>query len=263
MDGVLVLDKPAGLSSAGAVDRVKRALGADRAGHGGTLDPIATGVLPIRLGAATKLAQYLLADDKAYEAEGVFGVTTDTLDRTGRVVAERPVAVAEAALRAALARRLGEQDQVPPVFSAIKQDGERLYRRALRGEEIQLQPRRIRIDRLEPSRSSRRGSASPWRAARGRTSAASSPIWARTPAAARTWRSCAARAAAGSGSRTRSRSIGSSSDRRVRGGRSPRRGRGRGAPGAAHGGHGHARRSRCAPSSSGRCARASSSRWPR
>jgi len=149
MDGVLVLDKPAGLSSAGAVDRVKRALRADRAGHGGTLDPIATGVLPICLGAATKLAQYLLADDKAYEAEGVFGVTTDTLDRTGRVVAERPVAVAEAAFRAALARRLGEQDQVPPVFSAIKQDGERLYRRALRGEEIQLQPRRIRIDRLE------------------------------------------------------------------------------------------------------------------
>jgi tRNA pseudouridine55 synthase len=149
IDGVLVLDKPAGLSSAGAVERVKRALSAERAGHGGTLDPIATGVLPICLGAGTKLAQYLLADDKAYEADGVFGVTTDTLDRTGRVVAERPVAVAETAFRAALARRLGEQDQVPPAFSAIKQDGERLYRRALRGEAIQLQPRRIRIDRIE------------------------------------------------------------------------------------------------------------------
>lgn len=149
IDGVLVLDKPAGLSSAGAVDRVKRALRADRAGHGGTLDPLATGVLPICLGAATKLAQYLLADDKAYEAEGVLGVTTDTLDRTGRVVAERPVAVTEAALRAAIARRLGEQDQVPPAFSAIKQDGERMYRRALRGEAVELPPRRIRIDRLE------------------------------------------------------------------------------------------------------------------
>ena len=149
MDGVIVLDKPAGLSSAAAVDRVKHALRAGRAGHGGTLDPIATGVLPICLGAATKLAQYLLADDKVYEAEGVLGVTTETLDRVGRVVAERPVAVAEAAVRAALARRLGEQDQVPPVYSAIKQGGERLYRRALRGEEVQLQPRRIRIDRLE------------------------------------------------------------------------------------------------------------------
>jgi len=148
MDGVIVLDKPAGLSSAAAVDRVKRALGADRAGHGGTLDPIATGVLPVCLGAATKLAQYLLADDKEYEAEGVLGVATDTLDRTGRVVAERPVAVDEAALRAAIARRVGEQDQVPPAFSAIRRDGVRMYRRARAGEEIQLAPRRIRIDRL-------------------------------------------------------------------------------------------------------------------
>jgi tRNA pseudouridine55 synthase len=149
MDGVLVLDKPAGLSSAGAVERVKRALGAARAGHGGTLDPIATGVLPVCLGAATKLAPYLLADDKEYEAEGVLGVVTDTLDRTGQVVAERPVEVGEAALRAALARRLGEQEQVPPAFSAIKRGGVRMYRRARAGEEVQLEPRRIRIERLE------------------------------------------------------------------------------------------------------------------
>jgi tRNA pseudouridine(55) synthase len=131
------------------VDRVKRALGVDRAGHGGTLDPIATGVLPICLGAATKLAQYLLADDKEYEAVGVLGVATDTLDRTGRVVAERSVAVGEAAFRAALARRTGEQAQVPPAFSAIKQDGVRMYRRARAGEEVQIAPRQIRIDRLE------------------------------------------------------------------------------------------------------------------
>jgi tRNA pseudouridine55 synthase len=149
MDGVIVLDKPAGLSSAAAVDRVKRALGADRAGHGGTLDPIATGVLPVCLGAATKLARFLLADDKAYEAVGVLGVATDTLDRTGRVVAERPVEVDEAAFRAALARRTGEQAQVPPAYSAIKQDGVRMYRRARAGEEVQLAPRQIRIDRLE------------------------------------------------------------------------------------------------------------------
>jgi tRNA pseudouridine55 synthase len=149
MDGVLVLDKPAGMSSAAAVDRVKRALGEERAGHSGTLDPIATGVLPICLGAATKLAQFLLADDKAYEAEGVLGVATDTLDRTGRVVAEQPVEVSEAAFRLAIARRLGEQDQVPPAYSAIKQDGVRMYRRARAGEEVRPAPRRIRIDRLE------------------------------------------------------------------------------------------------------------------
>lgn len=149
LDGVLVLDKPAGLSSATAVDRVKKALAASRAGHGGTLDPIATGVLPVCLGAATKVAQYLLADDKAYEADGLLGIATDTLDRTGRAVAERPVAVTEAQLRAAIARRTGEQDQVPPAYSAIKQDGVRNYHRARAGEEVQLAPRRIRIDRLE------------------------------------------------------------------------------------------------------------------
>src|SRR5215212_6719318 len=147
MDGVLVLDKPAGMSSAAAVDRVKRALGIGRAGHGGTLDPIATGVLPVCLGAATKLAQFLLADDKAYEAVGVLGVATDTLDATGRVVAEHPVAVAEAALLDALARRRGEQEQVPPMFSAIKQGGVRLYERARAGEEVERAARRIRIDR--------------------------------------------------------------------------------------------------------------------
>lgn len=149
MHGVLVLDKPAGMSSAAAVDHVKRALGAARAGHGGTLDPIATGVLPVCLDAATKLAPYLLADDKAYEAEGLLGIETDTLDRGGRVVRERPVAASEAALRAAIARRIGEQDQVPPMFSALKQGGVRLYDLARAGEHVERAPRRIRIDRLE------------------------------------------------------------------------------------------------------------------
>ncbi|HET7502622.1 MAG TPA: tRNA pseudouridine(55) synthase TruB [Kofleriaceae bacterium] len=149
MHGVLVLDKPPGMSSAVAVARVRHALGVDRAGHGGTLDPIATGVLPICVGAATKLAQFLLADDKAYEAEGVLGVETDTLDRTGRVVAERPAEISRDALLEALARHLGEQDQVPPMYSAIKQGGVRLYQRARAGEQVERAPRRIRIDRLE------------------------------------------------------------------------------------------------------------------
>ena len=149
MHGVLVIDKPAGVSSAMAVERVRRDLRIDRAGHGGTLDPIATGVLPICVGAGTKLAQFLLADDKAYEAEAVLGVETDTLDRTGRVVAEHPVAVTRDALLAVLAAHLGEQAQVPPMYSAIKQGGVRLYDRARAGEEVERAPRPIRIDRLD------------------------------------------------------------------------------------------------------------------
>ncbi|HEX4418181.1 MAG TPA: tRNA pseudouridine(55) synthase TruB [Kofleriaceae bacterium] len=149
MDGVLVIDKPTGASSAHVVEHVRRALHIQRAGHGGTLDPIATGVLAICVGAGTKLAQFLLADDKAYEADGLFGVTTDTLDRTGRVVTERPAEVSRDALLAALAAHTGTLDQIPPMYSAIKQGGVRLYDRARAGEEVERAPRRIRIDRLE------------------------------------------------------------------------------------------------------------------
>lgn len=149
MNGILILDKPAGMSSAFAVDAVKKRLGAQRAGHGGTLDPIATGVLPICLDEATKLAQYLLADDKGYDADLLLGVETDTLDRTGTVTATRPVSVTREAVARALAARTGEQDQIPPMYSAIKQGGVRLYHRARAGEEIEREPRRIRIDSLE------------------------------------------------------------------------------------------------------------------
>jgi len=144
-----VLDKPAGMSSASAVDRVKRALGASRAGHAGTLDPIATGVLPICLGEATKLAGYLLAESKEYEVTAELGVTTDTLDRTGTVLATRPVAVTRDELERALAARVGAQDQIPPMFSAIKQGGVRLYEHARAGEDVPRAPRRIEITRLE------------------------------------------------------------------------------------------------------------------
>jgi tRNA pseudouridine55 synthase len=149
MHGVLVVDKPTGLSSAATVDKVKRATHANRAGHGGTLDPLATGVLPVCLGAATKLAAYLLSDDKAYEADGLFGVETDTLDRTGAVTATRAVNVSRDQLLAAIAARLGEHDQIPPMYSAIKQGGVRLYEKARAGEVVERQPRRIRVDRFE------------------------------------------------------------------------------------------------------------------
>ena len=137
------------MSSATAVEHVRRGLGIERAGHGGTLDPIATGVLAICVGAGTKLAQFLLADNKAYEAEGVLGVETDTLDRTGRIVDERAVDISREALLAALAGHRGAQSQVPPMYSAIKQGGVRLYHRARAGEEVVRVPRAIRIDHLE------------------------------------------------------------------------------------------------------------------
>ena len=148
--GVLIIDKPAGVSSAGAVDRVKRELGAQRVGHGGTLDPLATGVLAICVDEATKHASYLLADDKDYEAELVLGIETDTLDRTGAVLAEKPYDhITREAVLAALVARTGEYDQIPPMYSAIKQGGVRLYKQARAGVEVERMPRRIRIDRLE------------------------------------------------------------------------------------------------------------------
>jgi tRNA pseudouridine55 synthase len=147
--GVLVVDKPRGLSSAACVDKVRKAVGASRAGHGGTLDPLATGVLAVCLGAATKLAPFLLADDKAYEADGLLGVETDTLDRTGVVTRTTDVAVTRDAMLAAIAKRTGEQAQVPPMYSALKQGGERLYDLARSGVEVERVPRRIRVDRLE------------------------------------------------------------------------------------------------------------------
>ncbi len=150
MNGILVLDKPAGTSSAAAVEKVKRALGASRAGHGGTLDPIATGVLAICLGEATKLAGYLLADDKAYEADAILGASTDTLDRTGVVTETRDwQSITREQIDRAIAGRRGEHDQVPPMYSALKKGGVSLYKLARRGETIEREPRRVRIDRLE------------------------------------------------------------------------------------------------------------------
>ncbi len=149
LHGVLIVDKPAGVSSALAVDRVKHSLGVRRVGHGGTLDPLATGVLAVCLGGATKIASYMLADDKDYIADGLLGVETDTLDRTGTITAQRDVTVTREGMLAAIAAHTGELEQIPPMFSAIKQDGVRMYKRARAGEEVERAPRKIRIDKLE------------------------------------------------------------------------------------------------------------------
>jgi tRNA pseudouridine55 synthase len=135
MDGVLVVDKPAGPTSHDVVARVRRALGVRRAGHTGTLDPIATGVLPVCLGKATRLARFIAGGEKVYRAEVRLGFATTTDDFTGEPLAEpRPVDVPRERIVATLAELVGSFDQVPPAFSARHVGGRRLYELARRGE---------------------------------------------------------------------------------------------------------------------------------
>ena len=144
--GVLLLDKPLGLSSNDALQKAKWLLRAEKAGHTGTLDPLATGVLPLCFGAATKFSQLHLDADKAYHAILKLGVKTRTGDREGEVVATRAVpALDAAALRALEARFTGEIDQVPPMHSALKKEGRALYEYARDGVEVERAARRVRI----------------------------------------------------------------------------------------------------------------------
>ena len=150
MHGLLVIDKPEGITSFGVVKKVRFALGIKKAGHTGTLDPLATGVLPVCLGEATKIAGLLLAEDKAYEAEALLGRQTDTLDITGQVTARGdPSGVTLQAVEAALARLTGEQEQVPPAYSAVKVEGRRAHQLAREGKAPELKARRITVHELE------------------------------------------------------------------------------------------------------------------
>jgi len=143
--GWLVIDKPEGLSSAGVVARVRRHLNAAKAGHAGTLDPLATGVIPIALGEATKTVSYAMDGDKTYEFTAQWGAATDTDDREGKVTATSDVRPTRGAIEAALPRFVGEIDQIPPVYSAIKIDGERAYALARDGETVEMKPRKITV----------------------------------------------------------------------------------------------------------------------
>ena len=148
-DGILLVDKPAGPTSQAVVTKVRRALGAAKAGHTGTLDPFATGLLIVCLGRATKVAQWLTGEDKRYRATVALGVATDTDDRTGKEIARADASrVERAALEAALARFRGAIRQVPPAFSAIQKDGERMYDRARKGEAVELEPREVTVHTL-------------------------------------------------------------------------------------------------------------------
>ncbi len=146
--GWLVLDKPLGLSSTQALARCRWLLGAAKAGHGGTLDPLATGILPLAFGEATKLVARIVEGSKAYRFTLRFGLATSTDDAEGPVTAESPARPDDRAIEAAFTGFLGDIRQRPPAFSAIKRDGVRAYERARAGATVELAERPVRIDRL-------------------------------------------------------------------------------------------------------------------
>jgi tRNA pseudouridine55 synthase len=149
MDGVIVIDKPEGLTSHDVVAAARRLLGEKRIGHTGTLDPLATGVLPLACGRATRLVRFLSATEKEYDATILFGVTTDTLDVTGEEISRSGGVPSRDALVAALRSFEGEQMQVPPAYSAKKVAGRRAYELARRDEPVALDPVPVRVLHIE------------------------------------------------------------------------------------------------------------------
>ncbi|MBL8544426.1 MAG: tRNA pseudouridine(55) synthase TruB [Hyphomonadaceae bacterium] len=149
VSGWVVLDKPEDMTSTHAVSAVRRIFNAQKAGHAGTLDPLASGILPIALGEATKTVPWLMEAEKTYLFTIKWGVSTDSQDREGRTVATSDVRPSADAIRAALPGFLGEIEQIPPQFSAVKVDGERAYDIARAGETVELQPRLVIVYEAE------------------------------------------------------------------------------------------------------------------
>jgi tRNA pseudouridine55 synthase len=148
VNGILVVDKPAGMTSHDVVARVRRLSDMRRVGHAGTLDPMATGVLLVCVGQATRVVEYLMAAPKVYRATALLGVETDTYDREGQVVRTAPVSVGRAEVEAALAGFVGTIMQTPPMYSALKRAGTPLYRLARQGEVVEREARRVEITSL-------------------------------------------------------------------------------------------------------------------
>ncbi len=151
VDGMLLLDKPHGISSNQALQKAKRLLNAQKAGHTGSLDPIATGLLPLCFGQATKISAMFLNADKCYEVEIQFGIKTDSGDCAGTVIAqsdERAALPTRAQLEQILAQFRGQIEQIPPMYSALKRNGEPLYKLARQGIEVAREPRQVRVDEL-------------------------------------------------------------------------------------------------------------------
>ena len=153
LEGVLLIDKPSGMTSHDVVDRVRRKLKMKRIGHAGTLDPLATGLLIILVGKATKLSQYLMSLDKVYEGTITLGVATNTYDAEGEVMTTIPVPeLTMDEVSKTLGSFMGDQYQTPPMFSAVKIDGQPLYKLARKGVEVEREPRFIRISKFEATR---------------------------------------------------------------------------------------------------------------
>lgn len=150
MTGIVVIDKPEGWTSFDVVAKLRRALHEKRIGHGGTLDPMATGVLPVFVGRATRAVEFMESADKEYLAGVRFGLTTDTQDTTGTVLTESGIQPTEAQIEAALKTFLGKQEQLPPLYSAIKIDGKKLYEYARAGKDVDRKPRLIEISEIVP-----------------------------------------------------------------------------------------------------------------
>jgi len=150
-EGILLVDKPQGITSHDVVDRLRRKLRMKKIGHAGTLDPLATGLLIMLVGKATKVSQFLISLDKAYEGTFLLGVETDSQDADGEVVAEKPLpeGLSEEQLIEEMAAFLGDQYQTPPMFSAKKIDGVPLYKMARKGKTVEREPRFIRINELK------------------------------------------------------------------------------------------------------------------
>jgi len=149
VDGILLLDKPVGISSNKALQNVRYLFEANKAGHTGSLDPLASGVLPICFGEATKFSNYLLDASKSYRAWCQFGKTTSTGDAEGDIISESPVQIDAGDIHQVLTRLIGRVDQIPPMYSAVKHKGQRLYKLARKGKVIDRSPRQIEIYSLE------------------------------------------------------------------------------------------------------------------
>ena len=149
MNGIVIVDKPQGWTSQDVVSKLRGVFGTRRIGHGGTLDPMATGVLPVFVGRATRGVEFFEHADKTYEAVLQLGIHTDTEDTTGTVLEEKPVNVTKEQLLAVLEQFRGEIDQIPPMYSALKVNGQKLYDLARQGKEVERKSRKITIFRLE------------------------------------------------------------------------------------------------------------------
>ena len=149
MNGVIVINKPLGKTSHDCVGFIRRLCGTRKVGHTGTLDPMATGVLPICIGSATKASELLMCENKAYVAELILGMTTDTLDAEGEILSEQPVKCTEEQIRKTVMSFVGEIEQFPPMYSAIKKDGKKLYELARQGISVERKKRKITIHSIK------------------------------------------------------------------------------------------------------------------